>query len=74
MNETKLRSFIKGISWRLLGTIDTIVVSFILTGKFKTALSIGGVELFTKIILYFFHERIWLKIKFGIKEKKLNKI
>lgn len=70
MNETKLRSFIKGISWRLLGTIDTIVVSFILTGKFKTALSIGGVELFTKIILYFFHERIWLKIKFGIKEKK----
>lgn len=69
MNETKLRSFIKGISWRLLGTIDTIIISFILTGKIKTALSIGGIELFTKIILYFFHERIWLKIKFGIKEK-----
>lgn len=69
MNETKLRSFIKGISWRLLGTIDTIIISFILTGKIKTALSIGSVELFSKIILYFIHERIWLKIKFGIKNK-----
>jgi uncharacterized membrane protein len=67
MTETKLRSFIKGISWRLLGTIDTIIISFILTAKIKTALSIGGVELFSKIILYFIHERIWLKIRFGKK-------
>ena len=67
MVETKLRSIIKGISWRVVGTIDTIVISFILTGKVKMALSIGFVELFTKVILYFFHERIWLKIKFGRK-------
>lgn len=67
MNETKLRSFIKGITWRLLGTFDTIFISFILTGKIKTALSIGGVELFTKIILYYFHERIWQKIRYGKK-------
>jgi len=73
MEENKLRSLVKGISWRFLGTIDTIVISFILTGEIKVALSIGGVELFSKIILYYFHERIWNKIKFGkkpIEDKK----
>lgn len=65
MEENKLRSLIKGISWRLLGTIDTIFISYLLTGHIKIALSIGGVELFSKIGLYYFHERIWNKIKFG---------
>jgi uncharacterized membrane protein len=65
MGDKKYRSLIKGISWRLLGTIDTVIVSFLLTGKIKVALSIGGVEFISKIILYYFHERIWNKIKFG---------
>ena len=65
MEENKLRSLIKGISWRLLGTIDTITVSFILTGRIRLALSIGCVELFSKVALYYIHERIWNKIKFG---------
>jgi uncharacterized membrane protein len=69
MEEGKLRSLLKAVSWRLLGTIDTIVISFILSGQIKMALSIGGVELFTKVALYFFHERIWNKIKFGKKNK-----
>jgi len=68
MEETKLRSLVKGISWRLLGTIDTIVVSFLLTRRIRVALSIGCVELFSKIFLYFIHERIWNKIKFGKKQ------
>lgn len=68
MIESNLRSFLKGISWRLLGTIDTIIVSYILTGAIKIALSIGTIELFSKLILYYFHERIWNKIKFGKKE------
>ena len=68
MEEGKLRSLLKAVSWRLLGTIDTIVISFILSGQIKMALSIGGVELFTKIALYFFHERVWNKIKFGKKK------
>lgn len=69
MKENRLRSLIKGITWRMLGTLDTIVISYILTGKIKVALSIGGVELFSKIALYYFHERVWEKINFG-KEKK----
>jgi len=67
MKENRLRSLIKGITWRMLGTLDTIVISYILTGKIKTALSIGGVELFSKIALYYFHERVWEKINFGKK-------
>ena len=63
--ETKRRSIVKAITWRTLGTIDTIVIAYVLTGEIKTALSIGGIEVFTKMILYFFHERIWNMIKWG---------
>jgi uncharacterized membrane protein len=63
--ETKRRSVVKAITWRTLGTLDTIVISYLLTGEIKTAVSIGGIEIFTKMILYFFHERIWNTIKWG---------
>ncbi|OGW81967.1 MAG: hypothetical protein A3G33_04255 [Omnitrophica bacterium RIFCSPLOWO2_12_FULL_44_17] len=65
VEERKRRSILKAISWRTTGTIDTIIVSWIISGKFNTAISIGCVELFTKIFLYYFHERIWNKIRFG---------
>jgi len=63
--ETKRRSIVKAITWRTLGTIDTIVIAYVLTGEIKIALSIGGIEIFTKMILYFFHERAWNMIKWG---------
>lgn len=59
------RSIAKTVSWRIVGTMDTIVISWLLTGEVKIALAIGSVELITKMILYFGHERIWNKIKFG---------
>ncbi|MSU59401.1 MAG: DUF2061 domain-containing protein [Pedosphaera sp.] len=59
------RSLVKAISWRLTGTVDTMVVSYFVTGQVKTALAIGGAELFTKICLYYAHERVWEKISFG---------
>ncbi len=59
------RSVVKAITWRLTGTVDTIVISWIVTHKLHLALTIGSVELFTKIILYYFHERIWEHIKTG---------
>jgi uncharacterized membrane protein len=60
----------KTISWRIIGTIDTFVLAWLVTGNWKTGLTIGGVEVFTKMVLYFFHERIWYKYsKFGIKHK-----
>jgi len=63
--ETKRRSIVKAFTWRTLGTLDTIVISYFLTGEIKTAVSIGGIEIFTKMFLYFFHERIWNFIKWG---------
>jgi len=61
-NESRLKSLIKGISWRIIGTIDTLFVAFIITGDTVISLSIGGVEIFTKIILYYLHERLWSRI------------
>lgn len=66
MSEKPLRSIVKAVSWRITGTIDTVILSFLITGKIKFALSIGFAELATKTALYFFHERVWNKIQFGI--------
>lgn len=59
------RSVAKAISWRAVGTIDTMIISYLVTGKLKYALSIGFVEWFTKIFLFYLHERAWHKIPYG---------
>lgn len=64
-SENPIRSFVKSVSWRVIGTIDTILISWLITGELTLAFSIGSIELVTKMILYFFHERIWNKIKWG---------
>lgn len=63
--EKPLRSVVKSLSWRIVGTIDTILISWFITGTLAVALSIGGIELLSKLILYFFHERVWNLIKWG---------
>ena len=55
-------SLYKTISWRIIGTIDTMIISYILTGKLDVAMSIGGIEVISKMVLYYIHERTWLKI------------
>ncbi|PCI03604.1 MAG: hypothetical protein COB81_03695 [Flavobacteriaceae bacterium] len=64
-SEKPMRSIVKSISWRIVGTLDTVLISWAVTGDTKMALSIGSVELVTKMVLYFFHERAWNKIKWG---------
>lgn len=64
-SERPLRSVIKSVSWRIVGTIDTILISWLITGTLHLALSIGFIELITKMVLYFFHERIWNRINWG---------
>ena len=63
-SDSTFRSIVKTISWRLLGTIDTFMIAYFITKQTEVALTIGGIEVFTKMILYFIHERIWSKIKF----------
>ncbi|MCL5279551.1 MAG: DUF2061 domain-containing protein [Planctomycetes bacterium] len=65
MHEKPYRSVLKALSWRLTGTLDTILVSFLISGRIRIALSIGVVELFTKLTLYYLHERAWNRIPFG---------
>jgi uncharacterized membrane protein len=57
-----IKSLIKSVSWRIVGTIDTMIISYFITGKVTIALSIGSIEVFTKTILYYFHERLWAHI------------
>jgi uncharacterized membrane protein len=57
-----IKSVMKAVSWRIVGTIDTMVISYFITGKVTVALSIGSIEVITKTILYYFHERIWAHI------------
>lgn len=65
MTDHHWRSVAKAVSWRVTGTVDTIVISWIVTGHFKVAISIGFIEVFTKMFLYYIHERIWNKIRAG---------
>jgi uncharacterized membrane protein len=65
IQETQSRSLAKALSWRLTGTIDTFVISAIVTGRLSVAGSIAATELFTKVLLYYFHERIWAVVRWG---------
>jgi uncharacterized membrane protein len=60
--DSNIKSIVKSVSWRTVGTIDTIVISFFVTGQIRMALSIGSVEVVSKILLYYFHERAWEKM------------
>lgn len=69
MKEKNYRSLVKSISYRITGTITTFLISLIVTGKIEFALSIMSVDFVSKIAIFYFHERMWNKIKFGkIKE------
>ncbi|GAB2497585.1 MULTISPECIES: DUF2061 domain-containing protein [Algoriphagus] len=57
--DSNLKSIAKSISWRIVGTLDTMVISYIITGQLVMAVSIGSVEVVTKILLYYVHERVW---------------
>jgi len=65
MFETKRRSLAKALSWRVFATIITGTIVFVLTGKSAFALEVGAVDTGIKLLVYFFHERLWLHIPFG---------
>ncbi len=65
VGEKPIRSVAKALSWRVVGTLDTLVVSYVLTGEISIAASIASIDFLTKLVLYFFHERIWNAIKWG---------
>lgn len=63
--ESHPRSFVKAVSWRVLGSIDTFVLGIIFSGSMRTAGAIAGTEVITKIFLFYFHERLWAMVRWG---------
>ena len=61
------RSFAKAVSWRTVGSIDTFIISWLITGKADLGAFIAGTEVLTKLALYYFHERAWAHIKWGLR-------
>ncbi|MBI1216094.1 MAG: DUF2061 domain-containing protein [Alphaproteobacteria bacterium] len=62
------RSLAKTLSWRFIASLDTFVISYIATGSITIGATIVGAEFFTKIILYYLHERGWAHIRWGLKD------
>lgn len=60
------RSAVKTASWRILASLDTMLLSWFFTGSLAIAAAIGGLEVFTKLILYYFHERVWARLRVGL--------
>jgi uncharacterized membrane protein len=63
--DTHLRSILKAVSWRTLGTIDTFAISWFMTGKVHVAGSIALIEIGTKVAWYYLHERVWAAVPWG---------
>ncbi len=60
LTESNYRSAIKAFTWRVIGSLDTTVISFFQTGDFKVSLKIGSTDFLSKIVLYYLHERAWI--------------
>jgi len=63
--ETHSRTVAKTLSWRVLATIITSCLVWVLTGKLELGFSIGLLDCLTKIVIYYLHERMWSKVRFG---------
>ena len=72
--DTHHRSILKALSWRLWATITTTIIVFVLTGKIALALGAAGIEVITKLILYYFHERIWSCVGVGKNKHPLSSL
>ena len=65
------RHLAKSITWRIVGTLDTFILSWIITGNVVVGLKIGLSEIATKMVLYYFHERLWFKVNSPIAIKDI---
>ena len=70
---SRIRHLIKSFSWRFIGTIDTVIISGFILGNFVSGGKIGIVETFTKIFLYYIHERLWYRIDYGLDKLRLRR-
>lgn len=67
---SRVRHFVKSISYRIYSSCITFGISFFATGDAKIGLSIGVLDFFVKIGSYYIHERVWYRIKFGLRNRQ----
>ena len=60
--ESRLRSVAKAFTWRITATLTTAIIAFLVTGELGTAVAIGGIEFFAKFVIYYAHERVWVRV------------
>jgi uncharacterized membrane protein len=65
VRESPLRSILKAVTYRITGTITTALITFMVTGELMTAIAIGSIEPFVKLIVYYLHERAWQRVPIG---------
>lgn len=65
MRESQLRSVLKALTYRLTGTLTTMIVTYAVTGELAVALAVGGIEPVVKIVVYYLHERAWQRVPIG---------
>lgn len=65
MNESRRRSLVKSITWRIICIVISVLTAFILTNRLDIAAAIGTVYNIATTALYYFHERAWNKIRLG---------
>jgi uncharacterized membrane protein len=68
--ESRRRHLLKSITWRITGTMDTMLLAWLISGNAITGLKIGFAEVITKMLLYYIHERIWYRTDYGLTERK----
>lgn len=64
------RHVAKALTWRILGTLDTFLLAWFLTGSIELGAAFSGIEILTKTFLYYLHERAWYKFKWGVNPKE----
>lgn len=67
---TNKRHLLKTITWRLLGTMDTMLLAWIITGSPITGFKIGLAEIITKMALYYLHEKVWYRVDYGLANRE----
>lgn len=65
MSDNSRRSLVKAISWRIVGSTAAVIIAYAVTGSIAASSTIGIIHLISNTILYYFHERIWNKIRWG---------
>lgn len=66
MHESKRRSLMKGLTWRITASVTTMLIVFIMTGNLALVAGVGLADVTLKVFFYYIHERVWGRVHWGI--------